>query len=114
MQFGVLEKGESIKTTDQLVRLQYKNNGKLVVEKRTNLESQWEVTWSKPDGNGNEGGKAEIRINGNLVVSDADGKVVWNSGTGSQENKYSKLVLKDNGTLQIVNMNQEVTWRSNN
>ena len=108
----MLEKGESIKTTNQLVRLQYKNNGKLVVEKRTDLESPWEVQWSTPEGNGNEGGKAEIRINGNLVVWDAGGNQVWSSGTGKPDNKYSKLVLKDNGTLQIVNTTQHVIWSS--
>lgn len=52
-----------------------------------------------------------LRKDGNLVLSDANKALVWQSNTGKSDN-VAELVLQDTGNLALVNTRGNTVWQS--
>jgi hypothetical protein len=61
---------------------------------------------------GNTPGKVYLTKGGNLIIRNALERIVWQSGTEGKCYAGSKLILTDEGELQLINLNGIIVWRT--
>ena len=51
-----------------------------------------------------------MQINGNLVLNDKNGEVVWKTKTSNKGEPPYRLVMQSDGNLVILDKNSNTTW----
>ena len=102
----ILIAGEELVSPNQQYALRYlKDNGNLALFDRKAKKTLWvsgtaaKSTW-----------RCVMLKDGNFVVFDAQQEIVWQTNTGRSGCDGCKLVLNDDGSLQIINAKDEPIW----
>ena len=51
-----------------------------------------------------------MRIDGNLVLNDKNGEMVWETKTSNKGESPHRLVMQSDGNLAIIDKNSNTTW----
>lgn len=102
--------GDNLITNNGMYSLAMQSDGNLVIYRLANGSA--EPKWST----GRAGTYAYVRMqqDGNLALYHSDGTWSWTSGTGGRPiNQGYKLVLEENGSLDIYSPTGQVIWFAN-
>ena len=100
--FGRVERNEYICSQNLLYRFGLDSKGDLKLFRHD------QVVWSTEI---EDGFQMDLqRSDGNLSVRDANGALLWTSGTASVENSGSFIFISDQGVVSVVNPGGHRTW----
>ncbi len=106
---GYLSPGQSLTSVDGRFGLYYQSDGNLVLYN----EQTMAVVWSSGTA-GRSVGFTAMQGDGNLVIYDAGGAYVWDSGTSGPGHEGSFMVVQSDGKLVIyTDYYDAVLWESN-
>lgn len=85
--------------------LKYQNDGNLVLRRR----SDGKILWTSRTADASAG-SCVMQGDGNLVIRNAGGQIVWRSGTGGDDFFFSRLAMQNDGNLVIYNRDDQPVW----
>ncbi len=85
--------------------LKYQNDGNLVLRRR----SDGKILWTSRTADASAG-SCVMQGDGNLVIRNAGGQIIWRSGTGGDDFFFSRLAMQNDGNLVIYNRDDQPVW----
>lgn len=101
-----LDVGEHLVSPNGRFQLSMQDNGNLVLRRVSDAKILWH-----PNADGSGAVKLKVSDHGNAVLYQADGDIVWASGTGDRWPGGTVLYVSDSGNVVLRKDNGTVVWR---